>query len=327
MHKLFLVTTFTLSILLLPGLAGSNPPSPRQSPASFLFSTISKPLIATAPAQVVSGNEEDIGSLIDGEIKTLDISKGQHVKQHQLLIEFRCDAYSLTLRQQQISLRKAQLLEKIASTELQRNQALFKENTISATTYQKAIDALELAAIERAQSEVARLLAQYKHSNCQIRAPFDGQVTTVYSGKGGYVTAGTPLLHLLQTDNLEVMAELDKEQLEQIQPSKSLDFIADEIKAPVAIRAINEKQDARTGRQQVYLTLKNAERIVSGMRGRLQWISEQRQIAAKFLLRRQQALGILLKKGDKVEFKPIPGAIYGLPAKLELALDSEVILP
>jgi len=327
MGKNISLTLILLPLLLAPCWAAGSASPDQATLNTFLFSAVSEPIAASASAQVVSFIDEDIGSLIDGEIQNLLVTEGQKVKKNELLIEFRCDAYILSLKRQEINLRRARLKEKIASEDFRRNKALFLEKTVSNTNFQKTIDALELASIEVMQSEVSISLAQYNESNCRVLAPFDGQVTHIYSGKGGYVTAGTSLLHLLQTDRLEVIAELSKEELEQARNSAELIFVADEISSPVLIRAVNEQQDIKTGRQRVHLTMQKSQPIVAGMVGSVQWISEQRRIPPQYLLRRQQSLGILLMKGGQMKFEPIPGAIYGLPVNIELPFNTEVVLP
>ena len=58
------------------------------------------------------------------------------------------------------------------------------------------------AKIKAAQQEVRQ--AEYNLSLCTLYAPFDGEVSDLFTVAGGYARAGTPVLHLIMMDPVKV---------------------------------------------------------------------------------------------------------------------------
>ncbi|MEM9586691.1 MAG: efflux RND transporter periplasmic adaptor subunit [Planctomycetota bacterium] len=71
------------------------------------------------------------------------------------------------------------------------------------------------------QQEQVRLLEDrlVKHT---LRAPFDGWVTTQYTEEGAWVTAGAPIVDLVELDTVEVELAVPAEQVVNLRPGQSI---------------------------------------------------------------------------------------------------------
>ncbi len=294
---------------------------------TVLFSTASKPLVFSAPAHVVSLNTANIGALLDGVVDSVPVLEGQIVASGRVLVTFNCARRKLDLKQAKLNVQRAQITATAAVRAQARDAELAKRKTISATLYQSAIKAAELALIDRGLKEIIRDRALKRVENCQITAPFRGQVTKINIAKGSYVATGATVLTLLQSEALEVIAALSSEELEQAQQAKRLVFKAAEKDVVAQIRAVDRLQDRVSGLQRVHLTVETPARLVAGMQGQLQWAAEFRQLPARFLVHRNKAVGVMIVRDGKAVFHPVPGAIDGLPIRLELRPGTRIILP
>jgi len=291
---------------------------------SVLFPDISTPLTISAPAHVVSLNTANIGALAAGVVVSVSILEGQIVDQGTELVKFNCTGRILDLKQAQLNVQRAEITERAAK---KRDAELWQRKAISETVYQASAKLFELASIDRGLKEIVRDRAKERVDNCRITAPFRGQVTRMNIGRGSYVAAGATVLQLLQIEKLEVISELSMEELEQVQRADKLVFKAGELKVAATIRAVDRVQDSATGLQIVHLTVKAEARLVAGMQGDLQWTAEFRQLPARFLAQRGGVAGVMTESSTGLVFRPVPGAIDGLPIKVELGPNVRVIAP
>jgi len=313
-----------LQTALLVLLATTATPGTAQS---VLFSDVSTPLTISAPAHVVSLNTANIGALAAGVVVSVSILEGQIVDQGTELVKFDCTGRILDLKQAQLNVRRAEITERAERAAQKRDAELWQRKAISETVYQASVKLFELASVDRGLKEIVRDRAKERVDNCRITAPFRGQVTLVNIGKGSYVATGATVLQLLQIEKLEVISELSMEELEQVQRADKLVFKAGELKVAATIRAVDRVQDSTTGLQIVHLTVKAEARLVAGMQGDLQWTAEFNQLPARFLAQRGGIAGVMTESSTGPVFRPVPGAIDGLPIKVELGPNVRVIAP
>lgn len=162
---------------------------------------VSYPLLgevrSTAHAELAAGEE--------GEVMGVSVHEGDHVKAGQLLVAIdpslaKARLHATAAQRQQV----AEELEQAARDAKRLNEAgnrLVAEREIEQAQSQKS----QLAA---RTSELGANLREAKAvlSRLRVVAPFDGQVKTRSVDPGDWVHAGDPVIELVATDSLEVIA-------------------------------------------------------------------------------------------------------------------------
>lgn len=135
-----------------------------------------------------------ISTRISGNIIDISVIPGSQVKKGQTLVEINAGEISAKLLQAKAELDKA-------SRNLQREQKLLAQSAATP----EAVKAFEdIHKIAHASFKEAQIMLSYT----TISAPFDGQITKKLVDVGELASPGTPLLHLEDEKNLQVIADV-----------------------------------------------------------------------------------------------------------------------
>ncbi|WP_444996655.1 efflux RND transporter periplasmic adaptor subunit [Aliikangiella sp. IMCC44359] len=158
--------------------------------------------VAWVSGTVVSRNNSQIASEVSGRLKMLaelgaDVSKGEVIAQiddQTLLIQKREDIASV-----QNAKSRLEFLE----SEVKRKTSLAKRNLSAITDLDETVSQRDVALgdLTGAEARLAKTVQQLEFT--QLKAPFDGLVAQRLSNQGEYVSNGTPIIRLVEMDNLE----------------------------------------------------------------------------------------------------------------------------
>lgn len=132
----------------------------------------------------------EVVTVVSGRVDALGFTEGESVEEGRILVEL--DAAQAKAERQEAVANLAN-----ARTRLERSRALLRTNNAT----EASVDELARAA-QAAEARVA--LADAKLADRQIRAPFAGKVGLRRVDVGAYVTAGTPITTLDDTDPIDV---------------------------------------------------------------------------------------------------------------------------
>jgi RND family efflux transporter MFP subunit len=290
-------------------------------PLSDLVSAVSN----STPANVVSLNYATLSAQISGKANTLHFNTGDPVKQGDVLVEMDCRDYRYALQQAKAGFAAAKAQRQFAEKQYLRNQQLRKSRTISQDLLDRAIldRATSMADIEAKQALLKK--AELAVERCKIKAPYDGQVTAKFISQGQLLAPDIPILKLMQTNNLEIQAELTAREVVDVKKSSRILFVSGDDSIPVQLRAIVREIKENTRTQEVRLKPGNVSDLSSGQSGRLVWKAKHLLLPAQYLSRRNGELGVLLAKDNKAIFHKLPDAQEGQPAKIDLP-DSTLVI-
>jgi len=200
----FLVAFIALLTAVVPAMSQQATSSGTVVP----LASISTPAPATSLARVISRNTADIATEINGVVTLVPVLEGQRVSKGDRLFELDCRQNKLTLEQSDLTLKRA--MEKVADEKvaLDRSNELLKRNAISTVAHDAVQSIFDLAQIDANINKVARDTAMLTVSNCTVIAPFSGVITKIYAAPGGYLTSGALVLRMVETENLEIAAQL-----------------------------------------------------------------------------------------------------------------------
>lgn len=138
-----------------------------------------------------------LGFKTAGQISEIAVNEGDYVKEGQLIARLDDKDYKLGVEALEIQYR--QLEDEVART-----KALYESKSVSPNDYEKAVAGLQ-------QLKVQLQVNRNKLAYTCLYAPTDGYVQSVNYAPAEMVDAGTPVINLLDTHQLEVETELPVE--------------------------------------------------------------------------------------------------------------------
>jgi len=312
-----------LTLLLLPM------PLPAAGDATLVTQTGLSQLtffpLYSAPATTLSLNDSRIGSEIPGLIRALPVRVGDRVEKGQRLAALDCRSNQILQRQANAALEAARARLTLAQRQLKRSRSLVKERNIPEETVNQREADLNTAKADLAAGQAALEKTRLDVQRCNIPAPFAGIVIERLAGEGEWTTPGQPLLRLLDTERLEVSAQVPLDRAAALQETGELWLMAAGRRYPLSLRHLLPAIEPR-GRYREARFDFNDHPTLPGSSGRLSWRAIRPHLPADIPVRRDDLLGVFLNQHGKASFHPLPEALEGQPAAIDLADDSQVIL-
>jgi RND family efflux transporter MFP subunit len=172
---------------------------------------------------------------LSGWVVDLKVHDNQEVKAGDLLLSLDRQRYQAALDKAQAVANTRQQQLRLRDHEAQRRASLGPQ-AISAELKENAQITADIArgSLKEAQADVA--LAELNLARSEVRAPRTGQITNLRLAQGNYVTAGQPVMALVDEESFYVQAYFEETKLPRIR-----------IGAPVKVWLMSEGQ-ALTGK-------------------------------------------------------------------------------
>lgn len=290
-----------------------------------LLGSLLTPVRYSAPAEVVQRDHPVLSSRITGQVENVAVQVGDAVDAGAVLMQLDCADYQL-----QHQLRNAEQValvaqHRLAKQQLQRAQQLLKQRNASRELYDQRKAALARLQAQLEGSEARLALAALSVSRCDIRAPFAGVVTARLASTGSYVVEGAGLIRLLRLDGLEVRAALSTTEEAALRQAAEFWLHVDNKNYPLQLRTVLPHVDNRARTRTVLLDFVD-NTALAGSRGRLVWQDGRQQLPPRYRVQRGERVGLMLWTEGKAQFYPLPAAIEGQPAVVDLPADTELII-
>lgn len=282
-----LVLILSSGIALHPALflaTASAAPAGTGEAASGMSVTLTEVLTQSWPQTVAANGllapwQEAIISSETGSLRITDIfvDVGSQVKKGQELARLSRESLLVDQQKQQASLAQAQAALRQASANAARARSIKDSGAISDekfTDYQIG-ETTAQAAVSSAQAELAS--TELKLKQTAIVAVDDGVISSRSAVLGNVVSPGNELFRMLRQGRIEWQAEVDAQQLRQIQTGQNAQISlpgGDRVSGKV--RLVAPTLSSSTGRALVYVSLDNPGMARSGMH-----VSGQIELAAK----------------------------------------------
>ena len=198
-----------------------------------------------------------IAAKISGTIIEIPVVLGSAVSRGDLLVKINADEISARVLQTQAQLAQAQ-------RNLKREEKLLKQNASTQETVRSMRDMLAVA--EAGHREAASML-----SYSTITAPFSGVVTKKIANSGDLATPGTPLLHLENPEQLQVVASIPESITLQIRQGDrlSIQIPADRSTHAGIVAEISPVISPRSRTSKIKINLVSAPSLRTGMFARV----------------------------------------------------------
>ncbi len=264
----------------------------------------------SAPAKVESLNNTQVSARISALILSISPRVGDVVNKDQTLVSLDCTdaAFNRSSAQSRLLL---------ARKEVNRLSKLKKASAV-------AEQSLNIAETDLAQANIAYKQASVQVDRCEIKAPFSGVITARQASIGELASPGTPLLSILDLENLELVADISPDAINSIKNAASSTFQWQGKNFPVSVRTIPALINPTNRNRQVRMSF-NGQSALSGAAGRLRWSSNTAHVPADMLSERDGKIGIFISEDKKARFIPITNARPGHPIAVDLPENTLII--
>ena len=282
--------------------------------------------VRDAPSTTLSLNDTRVSSQLKGILKEINVRVGDSVKQGNVLASMDCEDYKIAVTQATAALTAQRATLKFDRSRLKKVTQLSKKKNISTEEVERRTSNAAISAADVEGLKASLRATERAVEKCAIRAPYDAVVISKIANVGDYLVPGSPVLRLLDRDNVEVSAKVQEQDLALLKQSGNTAFIANEKRYPLKLRAILPLMESRIRSYEVRLEF-TADKAYPGSAGRTEWLTPTPYIPAEFLVRRK-GLGVFLAVAGRARFIPLPAANAGQPAALAppLTKSSNVII-
>ena len=289
------------------------------------FESVAIDVVADAPAEVIVNNQPDISAEISAKVSSIAVLEGDVVAAGDLLLQLDCQKIALAKEIAQAALTQSNARLSFARSQLQRANNLKKKNSISDELLdQRSTELKEAIANQLTQKHNAEQ-ADVDYANCRITAPFAALVSKRLVSEGSYVVPGTAVISLMRLNDAEVEAQLRQPEVKTLLTSKSIWLETDNKRYPLKLRTILPVYDALTKTSRAKLVFENGGDVWPGINSRLFWETDDRQLPAELMVRRDDQLGVFLVNDNRARFYPIENAIEGRSVKVELEPSVQIV--
>ena len=314
-----------LVVLILVTPAGRLHAAPKRAPVTVvpLEELLFHPG-REAPATVVSLNDSLISAEIAGKVEEVARRPGDRVSEGDLLARLDCSTYVIARKRAQAAIEAARARFKYARQRFKDAEKLVKARNISSDEFNQRSSEFNRLAAELNVRLADLEEAKWRESRCTLEAPFAAVVTARKASRGDYATPGTPIVRLVDLERLEVSAQIQQQDIEEMKRARKLEFRMDQRHFPLRLRAIVPMLESRIRSYEARYVF-TGEEAPPGAAGRLYWESPDPHVPANYLVQRNGRLGLFLYEDGKARFHPVAGAVQGLPARVELPPHSRII--
>ncbi len=278
----------------------------------------------SAPASVKPLNAPSLAAEISARVETIPVRVGDRVNKGELLAELDCRHHQSRLQATKAGLQRIDAQLQFASAQLKRAEDLKSKRSISDEILDQRRSELLGARADRLSQAALIRQTEIDVQRCSINAPFDAVVTERLAQVGELASPGSPLLKLIQLDELEVSAELRGSEASSLTRADSIYFAYAASNYALHLRQVLPVIDERTRTQQARLNF-TRETAPAGASGRLIWRGKADELPADYLVRRDGALGIFLLEDSLAQFHKLDNAREGQPVRLNLGNDRLLI--
>lgn len=217
----------------------------------------SAPVAAASEARGVLRAQDQavLASELSGRIVELPVREGESFSKGDVLARFDCSAY-------QAQLAAAQAATRGANEELAHNRQLASLNSVGRFEVARAE-----ARVAEAQAQAGVYQVQVKR--CSVVAPYDGQVVERKVQRYESVSAGAPMLDIVDNRTLEIHLLVPSRWMGKLKPGQNFSFVPDETGKPLTatVKRLGARIDEGSQTLLLVASLPKSEGLLAGMSG------------------------------------------------------------
>lgn len=219
-------------------------------------------------------NNAQLSTRMMGHVEKIYVATGDKVKKGTLLLRVNSTELSAKNAQANAMIAEATAAYRNAEKDLQRFQALFNDNSASQKELDDMRSRFEMAEarLEAAKQMKNEVGAQFAYTN--IRAPFNGIVTGVFTDEGDLANPGVPLLAIEGPGTFEVTTRVAENDIQKIKKNTKAAIVVKALDTTLSVTVSEVSSSAAiSGGQFVVKVIvdKTIEGLKSGMYATVQF--------------------------------------------------------
>jgi RND family efflux transporter MFP subunit len=321
------IASLLLAAALLAVLpANAEPPTPATPVTTAPLSDLLISLTWEAPATATALNDTRLSAEIAGRVLTIPVRVGDTVEAGALVAELDCADHQSALARAEAVYLAAVARQEYADARLANAERLAENRSIATEELDQRTVEAKTSPAEVQRTAAERTAAERNVAKCTLRAPFAGVVVERLANVGDYAVVGTPVVRLLDQENIEVSAKVQEQDLASLQIATDLRFLALNRQYPLERRVVIPLLQSVTRSYEARLSFRAEDAAPPGAAGRLTWTDGVGYLPSHLLVRRGDALGVFIAEGDSARFHRVDGAREGQPARVDLPADTELVV-
>src|SRR6185436_7126441 len=150
----------------------------------------------------------------------------------------------------------------VATSELQRTEALVKGGALAARDLEQAKNAVSNAEAQLAAARARQRSTWQQLDDTSVKAPFAGIVSERPASMGDVVTPGTELLTIIDPSSMRLEAQVPSDQIQQVRPGARARFTIRGVTGTFAgaVDRVSPSADPVTRQVSIFVSLPNMER-------------------------------------------------------------------
>jgi len=268
-----------------------------------------------APAKTESLNQSMVPAQINAVVNQIMVKVGDIINQGEIVAQLDCREAKQDLAAQQAQQMQLQHLHQFAQRQLNRGKELKAHKSIGEAEFDNLETNLAVAYAQLLTQKAVGKNAALRVQHCNITAPFSGMVNKRIASVGEMLSIGSPVLEIVELNNLEVSAEVSLLDSLSFTQASAFYFEATDKKYSLKKRILLPVVSNETRSREARLNF-TSQSALPGVTGRLFWVSPQAHLPAHLLLERNGVYGVFILQDKLVKFIEINNAQEGRPIPL-----------
>ncbi len=279
----------------------------------------------SVPATTQSINDSRISAETSGRILEMPVLVGDRVEKGQTIARLDCRNNLARLTQVKAALASAKAQNTLAQRQIKRTQSLRESKNISEELFNQREANLDTSKADELAQKARMEEAELEVQRCSVLAPFTGIVMQRIKAEGEWVTPGQPVIHLLDSERLEVSAQVQVDMAATLDHAAGFTLKTNDGDFPLKLRRLLPVVAERGRNREVRFEF-SAKTALPGSTGRLVWQASAPHLPANIPVRRADKLGVFLVDAGKAVFHPLPQALEGQPAPVDIPLQDRIVI-
>jgi RND family efflux transporter MFP subunit len=197
----------TGALLMIWSLAADAQDGPPPAPVRVVeAASLNMASTVLAPGTVVSLHDASIAAEIAGSLKSV-AEVGDEVEAGDVIAAIDDDDLQLQLQFADATIKRLEASLKYSNRQLDRQKKLASQNIAARNELDETESQRDMAAQDLIQAKVSHKQILLLIEKSRIRAPFGGQIVARYRDAGEYLSVGSEVVRLVDTNNIEIQAQ------------------------------------------------------------------------------------------------------------------------
>jgi membrane fusion protein (multidrug efflux system) len=227
--------------------------------------------IAAGPViagQLTPAREATVRAQVGGSIVALNVDRGLPVRAGAVLAKISSRDLEMALESSKVAVKSAETTLSVASSELQRTEALVKGGALAARDLEQARNAVSNAEAQLAAARSRQTSVMQQIDDTTVTAPFAGVVSARAANLGDVVTPGTEIVTIIDPSSMRLEASVRSDQIAEVARGAAARFTIRGVPGEFTgvVDRVSPSADPITRQVSLFIRIPNTQgRLIAGL--------------------------------------------------------------